>query len=260
MTEPMLETKVDQLPVTVFQTQDELGRAAAAEAADVIQKAAHARGEANIILATGNSQLAFLTALSQNKGLPWPRVNIFHLDEYVGLDTGHPASFRNFLHRHFLRFVGAKAFYPISGQAGSIETACAEYARLLREQPADLCICGYGENGHLAFNDPPFADFNDPVWVKVVRLAQASRNQQVGEGYFQTMSEVPTHAITVTIPAMLAAKRILCLVPEARKAEAVHSALRRPVSEECPGSILRQTPHAHLFLDRDSAAQSFQTS
>jgi glucosamine-6-phosphate deaminase len=260
MTKPMLETKVDQLPVTVFQTQDELGRAAAAEAADLIQKAAHVRGEANVILATGNSQLAFLTALGQNKDLPWPRVNVFHLDEYVGLDRGHPASFRNFLHRHFLRFVEVKAFYPISGQAGSIDTTCAEYARFLHEHPADLCVCGYGENGHLAFNDPPFADFNDPVWIKVVRLAQASRNQQVGEGHFQAMSEVPTHAITLTIPAMLAAKRILCLVPEARKAETVHRALRMPVGEDCPGSILRRTPHAHLFLDCDSAARAFQTS
>jgi len=260
MTKPVLETKVDQLLVTVLQTADELGRAAAVEAADVLQDAARARGAANIILAAGNSQLAFLKALGQNKDLPWPRVNVFHLDEYIGLDEGHPASFRNFLHRHFLRFVEVTAFHPISGRADSVETTCAEYARLLHEHPADLCVCGYGENGHLAFNDPPFADFEDPVRVKAIRLAEASRKQQVGEGHFQTMSDVPTHAITLTIPAMLAAKRILCLVPEARKADAVYRALRMPIGEGWPGSILRRTPQAHLFLDRDSAARAFQPS
>jgi glucosamine-6-phosphate deaminase len=257
MTKPMLETAVDKLQVTVYQTQAEMGGAAAEEAADIIQSAAGARAEANIILAAANSQLAFLAALAQNKDLPWLRVNVFHQDEYIGLAAGHPASFRNFLHRHFLSLVDAKAFYPISGRAGRIDATCAEYARLLHEHPADLCVCGYGENGHLAFNDPPFADFNDPVWVKVVRLAEASRKQQVGEGHFQILNAVPTQAITLTIPAMLAAGRILCLVPEARKAEAVHRALRMPVSADCPGSILRRAPHAHLLLDRNSAARAF---
>ena len=257
MTKPLYETRVDELLVTVFQTDDELGNAAAAEAANVIQRAARARGEANIILATGNSQLAFLTALRQDKHVPWSKVNVFHMDEYIGIDPNHPASFPNFLRQHLLSHVVVKAFYPVSGQVGSIEETCAEYARWLREHPADLCVCGYGENGHLAFNDPPFADFNDPVWLKVVRLDEMSRRQQVGEGHFRALSEVPTHAITLTIPALLAAKRVLCIVPEARKAEAVYRSLRMPIREDCPGSILRQTPHAHLFLDRDSAGSTF---
>ncbi len=255
MTQPIYETQIDQLKISVFQSNEAMGQAAAAEASEVIQRAARARGEANIILATGNSQLSFLTALRQDKNVPWSRVNVFHMDEYIGIDSNHPASFPNFLRAHFLRYVAVKAFYPVSGQVGRVEETCAEYARGLREHPADLCACGYGENGHLAFNDPPFADFQDPVWVKVVRLDEASRRQQVGEGHFESLSQVPTHAITLTIPALLAAKRVLCLVPEARKAEAVYRALRMPIREDCPGSILRRAPHAHLFLDKDSAAK-----
>jgi glucosamine-6-phosphate deaminase len=161
------------------------------------------------------------------------------------------------LRRHLLDHITPQAFYPVPGQAEDIETACAEYEALLRAHPADLCALGYGENGHLAFNDPPFADFDDPAWVKIVTLAEASRRQQVGEGHFATLKDCPTHAITLTIPALLAAKRVLAIVPEARKAEAVCRALRGPISEDCPGSILRKTPHAHLFLDADSAARIY---
>jgi glucosamine-6-phosphate deaminase len=257
MTKPLYETKVNELLVTVFQTDKELGEAAAVEAVDAIQCAVRERGEANVVLATGNSQLAFLTALRQARHVPWSKVNVFHMDEYIGIDPNHPASFPNFLRQHLLSHVGVKMFYPVSGQVGSIEETCAEYARWLHEHPADLCVCGYGENGHLAFNDPPFADFNDPVWLKVVRLDEMSRRQQVGEGHFRALSEVPMHAITLTIPALLVAKRVLCIVPEARKAEAVYRSLRMPIREDCPGSILRQTPHAHLFLDRDSAGSTF---
>lgn len=257
MTKPIYETQVDQLQVSVFQSNEEMGKAAAAEAAQVIQRAVRERDEANIILATGNSQLSFLTALRQDKTVPWSRVNVFHMDEYIGIDPDHPASFPNFLRQHFLRYVSVKAFYPVSGQVGNVEATCADYARWLHEHPADLCACGYGENGHIAFNDPPFADFKDPVWVKVVRLDEASRRQQVGEGHFKSLSEVPTHAITLTIPALLAAKRVLCIVPEARKAEAVYRALRMPIREDCPGSILRQVSRARLFLDRDSAGSTF---
>jgi glucosamine-6-phosphate deaminase len=260
MTKPLYETRVNELLVTVFQTDNELGEAAAVEAVDAIQCAARERGEANVILATGNSQLAFLTALRQTQHVPWSKVNVFHMDEYIGIDPNHPASFPNFLRQHFLSHVTVKAFYPVSGQVGSVEETCATYARQLHEHPTDLCACGYGENGHLAFNDPPFADFNDPVWIKVVRLDETSRRQQVGEGHFRALGEVPTHAITLTIPALLAAKRVLCIVPEARKAEAVYRALRMPIREDCPGSILRQTPHARLFLDRESATSTFPSA
>jgi glucosamine-6-phosphate deaminase len=257
MPKPIYETQIDQLPITIYQTNEELGRAAAAEASDVIQRAIHEQGVANIILATGNSQLTFLATLRADKSIAWQNVNVFHMDEYIGIDPNHPASFPKFLREHLINFVSVKTFYPVKGKPGEIETTCAEYARLLRANPVDLCACGYGENGHLAFNDPPYADFNDPVWIKVVKLADASRQQQVGEGHFRSIDECPTHAITLTIPALLAAKRVLCIVPEARKANAVYHALKMPIGEDCPGSILRQTSHAHLFLDRDSAAKVY---
>jgi glucosamine-6-phosphate deaminase len=258
MSKPIYETQVDQLPVSIFESNQDLGETAAQEASLIIQQAIRERGIANVILATGNSQLTFLTALRADKNVEWDKVNVFHMDEYIGIDSNHPASFPFFLRKHFLRYVNTKSFYPVSGDAKTIEATIADYAHHLRNNPADLCACGYGENGHLAFNDPPFADFDDPVLAKVVKLAEASRKQQVGEGHFKTLADVPTHAITLTIPALLGAKRVLCMVPEARKADAVFAALKKPISEDCPGSRLRQMPHAHLFLDKDSAAKTWQ--
>jgi glucosamine-6-phosphate deaminase len=252
---PFFETKVQDLQVTVHSTNEEMGNAAAQEAKEIIQKVIRERGVANVILATGNSQLTFLSTLRQISGIDWQKVNVFHMDEYVGIDPKHPASFPLFLRRHLVDDVKPKSFYPVSAQAKNLEAACREYEQLLRTHPADLTVLGFGENGHLAFNDPPYADFDDPVWVKVVTLAEASRRQQVGEGHFKSLDEVPTHAITVTIPALLAAKRVLALVPESRKADAVFKALRGPITPDCPASIMRQTAHAHLFLDRDSAAR-----
>jgi glucosamine-6-phosphate deaminase len=254
---PLLETKIDELSIAIYQTNEDLGKAAAAEASDVIRRALDERGVANVILATGNSQLTFLKTLREDKSVAWQNVNVFHMDEYIGIDPNHPASFPLFLRKHFLEYVDVKAFFPVSGKPENVERTMADYARLLRDHPADLCACGYGENGHLAFNDPPFADFDDPVWIKTVRLADASRRQQVGEGHFRTLNECPTHAITLTIPALLAAQHVLCIVPEARKAAAVACALRGPISADCPGSVLRRTSHAHLFLDRDSAGGVF---
>ncbi len=253
-TVPVKERMYDALRVSVFQSNEALGVAAAQEAGEIIRQAVSARGEANIILATGNSQLTFLAALRALPHVPWEAVNVFHMDEYIGLPPGHPASFPAFLRRHLLDHVQVKAFYPVPGDAPDIQAACAAYEASLRSHPADLCALGIGENGHLAFNDPPFARFDDPVWVKVVQLDERSRRQQVGEGHFRSLDEVPTHAITLTIPALLAAKRVLAIVPEARKAAAVAQALLGPLSESCPASILRQTPHAHLLLDLDSAA------
>jgi len=257
MSNPIYETQLEQLPVGIFRTNQELGAAAAQEAAEVIRRAVEQRGVANIIVATGNSQLTFLAALRADQSIPWPQVNIFHMDEYVGLALNHPASFPLFLKRHLLDYIQPKAFFPVPGRAANVEPACAEYEALLRAHPADLCALGIGENGHIAFNDPPFADFDDPAWVKIVKLAEASRKQQVGEGHFASLDEVPTHAMTLTIPALLAAKRVLAIVPEARKAEAVYRSLRGPITQDCPASILRQTPHARLFLDAESAARVY---
>ncbi len=245
----------DDLLVRVYPTNQALGRAAADEAVDVLQAAISERGVANVILATGNSQLTFLHALREDSRVDWSAVNVFHMDEYLGLPEGHPASFPAFLRRHLLDAVKPRRFFAVGGQADQAANLCATYEAALRAQPIDLCALGIGENGHLAFNDPPYADFADPVWVKVIKLAEASRRQQVGEGHFAALDEVPTHAITLTIPALLSARRVLAIVPEARKAEAVERALRGPVSEACPASILRRCPHARLFLDQDSAAR-----
>jgi glucosamine-6-phosphate deaminase len=257
---PIYEARVEQLPVSVYETNQAMGVAAARAAAEVLVRAVNEKGVANIILAAANSQLTFLAALCQDKSIPWDKVNAFHMDEYIGIDAMHPASFPLFLRRNLMDHVRVKAFYTLSGQAKHIEMMMGEYAQLLREYPADVCALGYGENGHLAFNDPPFADFGDPLSVKVVRLAEMSRRQQVGEGHFRTLNDVPTHAVTLTIPALLAAKHVLAIVPETRKANAVKRALTGPIDEECPGSILRRVPHAHLFLDHDSAGTTFPFS
>jgi glucosamine-6-phosphate deaminase len=253
--EKLLATKeFDRLPIAIYASNQALGEAAALAARSIIQEAIAARGAANIILATGNSQLTFLHSLRSLSGIDWCKVTVFHMDEYVGIDPNHPASFPRFLRRHILDAVWPDAFYPLPSQPPDIEAACDDYERLLRSHPADLAAMGWGENGHIAFNDPPYADFDDPRWVKVVALAEASRRQQVGEGHFASLAETPTHAITLTVPALLAPRRILCIVPEARKAQAVHACLTLPISEERPGSILRSVGHARLFLDTDSAA------
>jgi glucosamine-6-phosphate deaminase len=243
-----------RLPVRIYRSSEEMGRAASLDARDIIHRALADRGEATIILATGNSQLTFLRALRNLDGIEWPRVRVFHMDEYVGIAPEHKASFPRFLREHFLDFIAPRAFFPIPSQPPDLARACADYTHLLDTHTADMVALGWGENGHMAFNDPPYAKFDDPEWVKVVKLAEASRRQQVGEGHFESLDEVPTHAITLTIPALLRANHVLCIVPEARKAAAVRRCLVEPVDESCPGSILRAVDHACLYLDRDSAA------
>ncbi len=253
MAAPIKELKVDQLPVSVYPSNEAMGQAAAEIAAEIIAKAIAEKGTANIIIATGNSQLTFLHALREKK-LDWPAVNVFHMDEYLNLPPGHRAGFPLFLREHIVDAVKPGAFFPVPGRPADVETACRGYELLLKAHPADLCVLGIGENGHIAFNDPPVADFADPVWVKVVELDQLSRRQQVGEGHFGSLAEVPTHALTLTIPALRSAKQMLCLVPEQRKADAVRKALLGPISTSCPASILRQTPHCRLLLDQESAS------
>lgn len=258
-TNQILSTTIDALPIRVFKTNAEVGQAAAADAAVFLQQTIQERGQANVILATGNSQLTFLESLRGMPGIDWSKVNVFHMDEYINLEPGHPASFPAFLRRHFLDHLqpAAGAFFPVPGQGMETEVICREYEALLRAYPCDLCALGIGENGHIAFNDPPYADFDDPVWVKVVKLDEVSRCQQAGEGHFPDVESVPTHAITLTIPALLSARKVLAIVPEARKAQAVQRALQGPIEVNCPASILRQSPHAHLYLDRESAALAF---
>jgi glucosamine-6-phosphate deaminase len=253
MAKPAHEMKVGLLTASIYSDNVALGEAAAAQAADILRAAIASKGHANAILATGNSQLTLLTALRRTT-VDWSRVSLFHMDEYIGLPPDHPASFRRFLREKIVDAVRPAAFYGVQGDAPDIPAECKRYSDLLCSHPADLCCLGIGENGHIAFNDPPYADFNDPVWVKVVELDAMSRKQQVGEGHFPSLDAVPRQAITLTIPALLAAKRLLCIVPEARKAAPVKAALTGPITPSCPASILRTNAHVRLFLDPDSAS------
>jgi glucosamine-6-phosphate deaminase len=245
--------RADELAVRVFATERELGEAAAADASDAIRAAVDQRGRANVMLATGNSQFAFLDALTARADVPWDRVTGFHMDEYVGMDATHPASFARYMRERLVEVVRPRAFHCVDG-TNDVSAECGRYSDLLRAHPLDLCCLGVGENGHLAFNDPPFADFDDAHDVKEVELEDASRHQQVGEGHFATLDDVPRTAITVTIPALLRARRVLAVVPEARKADAVRTALEGPIAADCPASVLRRSPQATLFLDQASAA------
>ena len=254
---PIYETVKDLLPISVYSSMQDMGQAAAEEARSILEKAIETRGHANLILATGNSQLAFLEALRKFYGIDWNKVNIFHMDEYVNIAEDHPASFTKYLHENIVDFVHPRMFYPVPGRAQNIDEACLTYEKLLRENPADLCALGIGENGHLAFNDPPLARFDEPRWVKVVELTDSCKLQQVGEGHFKTINDVPKSAISLTIPALLAAKRVLAIVPEARKADIVLKTLTGPIEPLCPATILRRASHAHLYLDADSGAKIY---
>jgi glucosamine-6-phosphate deaminase len=241
-----------ELDVRIFATGGELGAAAAGDAADAIRQAVDERGRANVMFASGNSQFSFLAALTARDDVPWSSVVGFHMDEYVGMDDTHPASFARYMRERIIDLVHPAAFHCVDG-TNDPARECERYSGLLRAHPLDLCCLGVGENGHLAFNDPPFADFDDPLDVKEITLDEASRRQQVGEGHFATIDDVPRTAVTVTIPALLRAKRVLAIVPEARKANAIAQALRGPITTACPASILRRTPHATLYLDHESA-------
>lgn len=252
--QPVTSTLYGKLRVYVFAGEQELAEAAAGVAARVLAEAVAERGRANLILATGNSQRQFLAALRAAPEVPWIHVQVFHMDEYLGLPPSHPAGFARYLRRHLVDAVQPGAFYPIRGDAEDVEAECRRYEQLLRENPADLCCLGIGENGHIAFNEPMQADFHDLRWVRPIRLHEASRRQQVGEGHFARLEDVPYEAITLTVPALLAARRLIAVVPEARKAQAVRAALLGPVSPACPASVLRTCEHAELYLDRQSAA------
>lgn len=248
------QRRFGDLEVVVAPDGAALGRLAAYEATRVLRAAISARGEARVIVATGNSQLAFFRALREGHDVDWSRVRVFHMDEYVGIAADHPASFRAFLRRELIGPLRIGHFHPIDPDPSDPGRTIAGYGSLLARHPADLTCMGIGENGHLAFNDPPVADFDDPATLKVVALDERSRMQQVGEGHFPDLAAVPTTAITLTIPALLAPPRALVIVPEARKAAAVARALTGEISTACPASILRRAGHATLYLDVESAA------
>jgi glucosamine-6-phosphate deaminase len=245
--------RVDGATVHVHPDVAGLARAAADEALGVMRAAVEARGVAHVMFATGNSQLAFVQALvEETAGVPWGETVVFHMDEYVGVGPDHPAGFQRWIRERITAPAHPLAAHYVQG-LGNPQAECARYAGLLRDHPLDLCCLGIGENGHLAFNDPPVADFADPLDVKVVELDAACRTQQVNEGHFAGLDAVPTHAITVTIPALLRAGRVLAVVPEARKAEPVRAALTGPVGTSCPASALRTISHASIHLEPASA-------
>jgi len=238
--------------VLVYSDPVSLARAAARDAASRIRAAVAARGQARVIAATGTSQIAFLDRLTREADLDWAKVELFHLDEYVGLPEDHPASFRKYLRERLVQPAGVVRFHPIDG-SGDPDAACEDVGRALAAHPIDVAFVGIGENGHLGFNDPP-ADFDTERPYIVVRLDEACRRQQVGEGWFASIDDVPERAITMSIRRILEARAIVAVVPESRKAAAVRMCLEGNVSPMAPASILRTHGDTTLFLDEESAA------
>ncbi len=248
------ENKDDQLKIQVFRNREEMGEAAAALAAAKIAELLQRQETVNIIFAAAASQNEFLAALVK-KPVDWPRINAFHMDEYIGLPEGAPQHFSVFLRERIFGKVPFRNVFLINGSAPDPEQECARYAALLEAYPADITFMGIGENTHLAFNDPHMADFNDPKLVKVVDLDIPCRQQQVNEGCFAQLSQVPVDAYTLTVPALLRAKAIYCMVPGKSKAPAAYHTLTADITEKYPSTILRTLPNAWLLLDADSAAE-----
>jgi glucosamine-6-phosphate deaminase len=247
--------QVGLLRVEIYSSREEAGAAAAQAAAQALVELGNTPGPIAAIFATGASQFSTLNALTAMQGLPWNRVRGFHMDEYIGISPDHPASFRRYLRERLTSRVAMQEFLEIDGNAADPERAANEYARMLRSAHPQLCLLGIGENGHLAFNDPPVADFADPLDAKVVRLDDLCREQQLAEGWFPSLDEVPQAAITLTIPALMRVPRLIASVPGPRKAEIVRRALTEPISTACPATILRTHPGATIFLDADSSRQ-----
>lgn len=236
----------------VFDSKIQLGEAAAQQAAAAIKRAIDARGLARIIAATGASQFEFLEALVADQSIDWKKVEMFHLDEYVGLPVTHPASFRKYLAERLIVPAGIERHHLLDGE-GDPREICDRVGDRISAAPIDVAFVGIGENGHLAFNDPP-ADFQTARPYIVVDLDEACRRQQVGEGWFPDLDAVPKQAISMSIRQILKASEIVCIVPDARKAEAVRNCLTGPVSPDFPASILRTHADTTIYLDRDSAS------
>ena len=247
---------VDRLAVEVHATRAAMGLAAARATAAYLAGIIARQGEARVIFACAPSQDEFLGALVDPARcgvlLDWSRITAFHMDEYVGIRGDAPQSFRRYLHEHLLARVGIGSFHAISAEEADVAAVCQRYSALLAQKPIDLICLGIGENGHIAFNDPPVADFDDPVPVKRVELDHACRQQQVNDGCFPNLDAVPTHAITLTIPALFSGAHLFCMVPGRTKAAAVAATLNGPVTTDCPSSILRRHPDCTLYTDTDS--------
>ena len=242
------------MQVRVFESKDELGRQAAADGAEQIRAALAARGEANVILATGASQFEMLSQLVEQSGIDWAAVTCFHLDEYVGMPFSHAASFRKYLKERFVdRLPTAPAAFHYINAETDCQAECRRLGGLIAQRPIDVAFIGVGENGHLAFNDPP-ADFETEEPYLVVDLDGACRRQQLGEGWFPTLDDVPTQAISMSIRQIMKSRAIVCSVPDQRKAQAVQSAVEGPVTPAVPASMLQQHAAAVMYLDGPAAS------
>lgn len=236
----------------IFLTKDAMARAAAEHATESLRSLLAKQEQVRLLAATGASQIEFLDLLTGNRDLDWARIELFHLDEYVGLDMNHPASFARYIQQRIIDRTGIARYHLLDGARDPREVV-DRISHEITRAPIDLAFAGIGENGHLAFNDPP-ADFETEQPYLIVSLDQACREQQVGEGWFASIEEVPKQAISISIPQLLQAKEILCIVPDQRKAAAVKACLEGPMSPSSPASALRAHPNTTIFLDADSAS------
>ena len=240
-----------KMKIEIFETRQELGKNAARQAGELIREAIRESGKANIIVATGASQFDVLAVLVK-EDIDWSLVTAFHLDEYIGLPDTHPASFRKFLKERFVDIVSPKEFIYVNGESDPYQE-CARLGKLISQHPIDVAFVGIGENSHLAFNDPP-ADFETEEAYLVVSLDEACRRQQMGEGWFPTLNDVPEKAISMSIKQIMKTKSLICTVPDLRKADAVKKTLEGVISPEIPASIMRNHEATWLYLDKDSAS------
>ena len=245
--------KKDNLSVKIYSTRKELGREAAREAGKKIKELQKQQQILNIIFAAAPSQNEFLENLINQDGIEWERINAYHMDEYIGLPPTAPQAFGNFLKERIFELKPFLSVNYLNGQCESNEAECTRYGQLLAANPVDIVCMGIGENGHIAFNDPPVADFEDKVQVKVVELDGLCRQQQVNDGCFTSIEDVPTHALTLTIPALLKAKYLFCMVPGSTKAQAVVNTIEQEITERYPSTILRNHHSAILYIDKQSA-------
>lgn len=252
---PAKQFRAGLMKVEVHPSREAAGRAAARAAANSLAQIAAARETVGVIFATGASQFETLAALTEMDGLPWDRVRGFHMDEYVGLPVDHPGSFGRYLRERLTGKVRMLAFHEIDGSAPDPERTASEYAEKLRAADPQICLLGIGENGHLAFNDPPVADFHDPLDAKVVELDAMCRRQQLAEGWFPTIDDVPASAITLTIPALMRVPKLIASVPGPRKAAIVRRTIQEEISTACPATILRTHPDVTVYLDQESASE-----
>jgi glucosamine-6-phosphate deaminase len=247
--------QVGSMKIEVHPDRASAGVAAAHAAAEALNQLEQTRDSIGVIFATGASQFDTLDALTGIGKLPWDRIRGFHMDEYIGISADHPASFRRYLRERLTQKVKMKEFFEVDGSAPNPEQTAQEYAERLRSADPQLCLLGIGENGHLAFNDPPVADFKDPLDVKIVHLDAVCRQQQAAEGWFKSVEDVPEGAITLTIPALFRVPRLIVSVPGSRKARIMRRTVEEPIATECPATILRTHPDVTVYLDVDSAAE-----